>query len=251
VTGVQSDLPEPRHVGAGVIRRWLVLGWRDFRATWRAGLVHGLALVAGAAAILAIGWQRSWLLAGAFSGFVLLAPALLTGLYELSRLRERGRRPSLDDAAKAWQRGGGRTLALGVLMAGIGTAWVMWSATIVLAMHGEEAPGVSGFVSQFLAPDNGLLLALWFASGGMLAALVFGLTAFSIPMILDRPQGVRVALLSSVRTVGANPTVMALWAGVIMALTLLAFLTVIGLVILVPVLAHSSWHAYRDCVNEH
>ena len=47
----------------------------------------------------------------------------------------------------------------------------------------------------------------------------------------------------------AAPGPMALWAFVVMALTALGMATMlIGLVVVVPLLAHASWHAYRDCV---
>jgi len=43
---------------------------------------------------------------------------------------------------------------------------------------------------------------------------------------------------------------MALWAGLIMALTLLGMATLmLGLAIVVPWIAHASWHAYRDLVD--
>lgn len=140
-------------------------------------------------------------------------------------------------------------LLMGVLLAGLGTAWVMWSATLVLMLHGERSPGVAGFLRWFLAPDNETLFVLWCASGGLLASVVFALTAVSVPMLVDRPTlGARVALMTSVRAVGTNPVTMGLWAAAIMTLTLAAMATVVGLVVLVPVLGHATWHAYRELV---
>jgi len=41
-----------------------------------------------------------------------------------------------------------------------------------------------------------------------------------------------------------------LWSGLIMLLVLLGFATLLlGLVLLVPVLGHASWHAYRALVD--
>ena len=111
--------------------------------------------------------------------------------------------------------------------------------------NGDDALGAEG---HFLAPDNANLFLLWCGCGGLLAAIVFALTAVSVPMLLDRPVGLRDALQTSVAAVGNNPVTMALWAALIMALTLVAMLTALGLVVLIPVLGHASWHAYRDLV---
>jgi len=42
---------------------------------------------------------------------------------------------------------------------------------------------------------------------------------------------------------------MALWALLIMGLSVLGILSgLLGLIVIVPVLAHASWHAYQDLV---
>jgi uncharacterized membrane protein len=50
-----------------------------------------------------------------------------------------------------------------------------------------------------------------------------------------------------VHAVTLNPAPLALWAFLIMALSLAGGLLLLtGLVLVVPWLAHASWHAYRD-----
>jgi uncharacterized membrane protein len=72
----------------------------------------------------------------------------------------------------------------------------------------------------------------------------------AIPLLLDREVGVLAAVFTSWRVVMDNPLPMALWAGLIMALTLLGMATLmLGLAIVVPWIAHASWHAYRDLVD--
>ena len=69
--------------------RWLALGARDLaRAPWP-GLSHGLTLALFGAFVFALLHARFWWLAGAFSGFLLVAPVLATGLYAVSRALER------------------------------------------------------------------------------------------------------------------------------------------------------------------
>ncbi len=71
-----------------------------------------------------------------------------------------------------------------------------------------------------------------------------------MPMLLDRRVSVMPAVLTSWRVVLANPAPMALWAALIMLLVLLGFATgLLGLVVLVPLLGHASWHAYVALVD--
>jgi uncharacterized membrane protein len=98
--------------------------------------------------------------------------------------------------------------------------------------------------------ERGWVFESWVLLGGALAAPVFASSVVAIPLLLDRPRmGVRDAVLASWRVVLAHPLPMAWWAFLIMALTALAFATLlVGLVVVVPLIAHASWHAYRDCL---
>ena len=68
-------------------------------------------------------------------------------------------------------------------------------------------------------------------------------------MLVDREISVGDAVRTSIRAVGDNPVAMVFWAVLIMVLVMAAVVTVIGLVVLIPVLGHASWHAYRDVVQ--
>jgi uncharacterized membrane protein len=82
------------------------------------------------------------------------------------------------------------------------------------------------------------------------AALVFAASAVSIPFLLDREVDLMTAILTSVLAVGANPLVMAWWAVLIMIGTTFGIATLLlGLVVVVPVLGHATWHAYLDLVD--
>jgi tRNA 2-selenouridine synthase len=77
--------------------------------------------------------RRFWLLAGAFSGFLLVAPIVATGLYAVSRALERGSRPGCATALRAWRPDDGRLVVFGLLLALAGTGWVMTSAALITA----------------------------------------------------------------------------------------------------------------------
>ncbi|MEQ1518031.1 MAG: DUF2189 domain-containing protein, partial [Usitatibacteraceae bacterium] len=104
---------------------------------------------------------------------------------------------------------------------------------------------------QYVVIGDSWLFEAWLMMGGFLAAPVFASSVISMPMLLDRQVSVLTAVLTSWRVVMTNPVPMAAWAGVIMLLAALGMVTaLLGLIVLMPVLGHASWHAYRDLVRE-
>jgi len=97
-----------------------------------------------------------------------------------------------------------------------------------------------------LNPQIGLF-EVWVLLGALLAAPVFASSVVALPMLVDTTASVQTAGTESWRTVANYPLVMAVWAMVIAGLAGLGMLTgMVGLVVVVPWLAHSSWHAYCD-----
>ena len=83
-----------------------------------------------------------------------------------------------------------------------------------------------------------------------MAAPMFASSVVAMPLLLDRRINLLVAVLTSWRVVLANPGAMALWATLIMLLVLIGFATgLLGLIVLIPLLGHASWHAYRALVD--
>lgn len=228
---------------------WLVRGWQDLWRDPLVGLLHGAAVALFGALLFLVARQRFWLLAGAFSGFLLVAPVFATGLYAVSRARERGETAGLRTALAAWRPGDGRLLAFSALLALAGTGWVLTSAALVTAFSGAPIEGPHDFLMRVVLDERSLLFEAWLALGGVLAAPVFASSVVAMPMLLDRPVGVMTAVLTSWRAVMAHPLPLALWAALLMGLTLLGMATaLLGLVVVVPWLGHASWHAYRDLV---
>ena len=228
---------------------WLARGWRDLMRCPLPGLLHGLALAAVGALLIALARDRFWLLAGAFTGFLLVAPVLATGLYAISRALERGQRADLSVAVAAWKPEG-RLVVFGVLLAFAGTGWVMSSASLISGFASVPVRTPLDFIRVVVLNDHSHLFEIWLAMGALLAAPVFASSVVALPLLLDREIGVLAAVLTSWRVVQAHPLPMALWAGLLMGLTVLGIVTcLLGLVVIAPWLAHASWHAYRDLVS--
>ena len=229
---------------------WLSAGMRDLALAPGPSLLHGLVVVVAGIAILSLS-MRAWpLLPGAFSGFVLIAPILATGLYELSRRLERGERPNLAQAMDAWVRGTRPLVWMGVFLALAATAWVLFSSVLVALFVREPIVGLDGFLRHVVLSQGSNLFWVWMLAGGIGAAFTFAATVVSVPLLLDRRIDLGSALVTSVRAVGANPLPMALWAAIIMVLTALSMATaMVGFAFAIPVIGHASWHAYRETVD--
>ncbi len=244
--------PEPAIREVPLLRPldWLAAGWRDLGYAPRVSLVHGLIVAAGGwvIAVLAFAWLP--LLPGAFSGFVLVAPILATGLYEMSRCRERGKPGDMACALDAWRRGTRPLVWMGLALAIAATAWVLVSAVLVALFVTAPITGAEAFVRHVMLSEGSNLFPVWVALGGVGAALVFAATVVSAPLLLDRDTDLATAVTTSIRVVGANPVAMALWATLIMVATALSMATaMLGFVVTIPVIGHATWHAYRDTVD--
>jgi uncharacterized membrane protein len=67
--------------------------------------------------------------------------------------------------------------------------------------------------------------------------------------LLDREVGLVKPVSTSVRAVVMNPIPMAAWGAIVAGLLVLGSLPLLlGLIIVMPVLGHGTWHLYRKVV---
>lgn len=245
----QITAPLVRQVSPDHVLRWIKLGWQDFvRAGWPS-LLHGLIVFVASIGITLIALLYWPLLPGAVSGFVLVGPILATGLYALSQRLEQQQVPRLKDAVTAWRHGSNCLFRFGILLVLAGAAWVAVTAVLFHFFVEAEINQPEAFLNYVLV-QNEYQFLLWAVLGGLGAALVFGLTVVSVPLLLDRDINTPNALKTSIRAVGENPITMGVWAVFILAATGFSILTLmLGFVVLYPVMGHASWHVYRDLVD--
>jgi len=239
-----------RPVNLGSPARWLALGWSDLRRNPLPGLFHGFLLTAFGALLLWAAGDKFWLLAGAFSGFLIVAPILATGLYQVSRALESGRRVGMAEVVSLWQSGDRRLVIFGLLLGLAGTGWVLTSAGLITLWSSVPIQKPSDFLREVvLAREVGLFEA-WLLLGALLTAPVFASTVVALPMLVDTQAPVMVALKASWRAVANHPGPMVVWAVLIVLLVGLGMATaLLGLIVIVPWIAHASWHAYRDLIS--
>ncbi|HZC15853.1 MAG TPA: DUF2189 domain-containing protein [Caulobacteraceae bacterium] len=246
--------PAIRQISTGDLWDALVKGFGDLGA-YRADLffigvvypVAGLVL-----ARLAYGHSLLPLVFPLASGFALIGPVAAVGLYEISRRRERGASPSWTDAFGVVRSPAfGSIVALGLLLVGIFLLWLGAAYAIFLATVGPQPPAsVAAFGREVLGTSAGwAMIGVGTGVGFLFAVLALAISVVSFPLLLDRHVGVGAAIATSVRAVAANPGPMAVWGMVVVGGLLIGSLPVLaGLVVVVPLLGHATWHLYRKVV---
>jgi uncharacterized membrane protein len=138
----------------------------------------------------------------------------------------------------------------GILLSLAATGWVLTSAALITLLSSQPIHTPLDFMQHVVLAPDGLLFELWLALGGVMAAPIFASSVIAMPLLLDRRIGLLQAVLTSWQAVLANPVPMALWAALIAGFTLLGLGSLLlGLIAVMPMLGHASWHAYRDLVD--
>jgi uncharacterized membrane protein len=249
----KSDPVVQRITAADVVEA-LGEGLRDFQALPLYGLaLAGLYAAGGIAIVLSItAFGLSYLAYPLAAGFVLIAPFVAAGLYEVSRLRELGQRPT---PGALWTAIRSRK-EMGWMAFVTIFVFIMWMYQVRLLMAlflgiNASYSSLQQFISTVLTTNEGLMfLAIGNLVGAALSLVLFSLTVVSFPLLLDRDDVDCVtAMITSVRAVVTNPGPMIGWAAIIVVLMIVSALPFfIGLLLTLPILGHATWHLYRRLV---
>ncbi len=222
--------------------RWLRAGWRDLRRAPRQSLTYGLFLVALSWISALLAWQvGGWiLLLALLSGFVFLAPILALGLYSISCQLEAGLRPRLGYCLREGWRNLGNEMLFGLVLLILFLLWARAGSAVHIFFPLEQGRDWHNLL---------LFLGIGSAVGAIFAFLVFSASAFSLPMMLHLRVDAITAVLTSVNAVLRNRGPMLVWATLIIVLLALGTATAfLGLAVVMPLLGHATWHAYRDTI---
>jgi uncharacterized membrane protein len=251
-----GDLAAPgiRHIGVHDLREVLRKGVEDFGAC-RTDVIALCVFYPVIGALLAwFAFDRNLvpLLFPVISGFALLGPVAGVGLYEMSRRREIGEEPSWADAFAVIRHPSFAAIAvLGLMLGGVFVVWMLTAHGIYYATLGPESPASLGaFLRDTFTTGAGwAMIIVGCAVGSLFAALVLASSVVSFPMLLDRDVGLPVAVITSLRVTAANPVPIAAWGLIVAAgLVIGSIPFFLGLIVVLPVLGHATWHLYRRTV---
>lgn len=254
--------PRIRRIGADRPWVWLGRGWEDLRRAAPVSLLWGFQFAIVGLGLVWLLHTNRWynFLFPLIAGFMLLAPILVVGLYKVSKELEAGNKVTSSTPFSAWSDNAGQIGLMGFILGLFFLAWIRF-ATLLFAIffgerppvaYGEGTPDLRAFFEQFiLSAENVPFLVVGTAVGAVLAFVVFSIAAVSVPMLLDKKEAnVFEAVATSFRAVSVNFWPMVLWAVLIALFTAAGLaLAFIGLTVTLPLIAHASWHAYRDLVG--
>jgi len=248
--------PQPRIRRIPIDRPWLWLaaGWRDLWSAPKVALVYGIApVLAGWLAVsLLLGFDLPYLVLPLSAGFFFVGPFIATGLYEVSRRLEAGQIIDLKTTLLAWRRNPEQIALMGALLLLMHLAWMRMAQLIFAIFEWRTVPSWDRFLDLAWFSLRSLpFMAVGVGCGAVLAALAFIVGAFSMLYLLDRrDSNLFEAIATSAAAIRLNVRPMLLWAALIVILVGLAMVPgLLGLVVVLPLVAHATWHAYRDVVQ--
>jgi uncharacterized membrane protein len=239
-----------RHLPPVAAFGWLSAGWADFKTSPGLSFAYGFGVFFTSLAVMIglFAWGLDYILLPALAGFMVVGPILAVGLYEKSRrlAHEKASRPR--DTLVSEARSGGQILFIGVILSLLMLVW-MRAAVIVYALFFglRPFPGLDHIAPMlFTTPVGWAMLVVGSAIGGLFAAFSFAISAFSIPMLLDKRIDAFTAMGTSMALVWNNLPVMLAWGAIVLGLFLLSVASgFLGLIVVFPVLGYATWHAYR------
>lgn len=231
--------------------QWLSTGWADLWLFPTVSILYGSSIFLLSVLVIYVLFSinAEYLVFSAFAGFMIIGPALAVGLYEKSRIISENETVSMAKMLSIRGKTLGQILLIGVVL---GLIMVMWlrAAFLLYALFFGMVPfsGFDHIVDEIFTTTTGWgLLIIGSAVGGLFASFSFAVSAFSIPMLLDKKVDAFTAMGTSMALAWHNMKVAIVWGFIVLTLFLLCLATgLFGLIIIFPWLGHSTWHAYKQ-----
>jgi uncharacterized membrane protein len=250
-----SPIPDINDLGLSDISASLRAGWSDFCAAPLFGIFFSSVYVIGGWVMYFIYYEAGeiWWGIPFVVGFPLIAPFAAVGLYEVSRRMEQNIKPEWGSVLGLVFAERNRQVPwVGALIMFWFMFWVFIAHTIFAIVMGLSAMENAPDVSDLFVTKQGLtLLALEMGLGAFFAFVVYVVTAISLPLLLDREIDFVTAMIVSTQAVFQNFVPMLIWAFIIATMMFFGMvLGFLGLLVVLPVLGHATWHIYRRILSQ-
>lgn len=251
---VKPDQPSIRRISPADLKEALAKGWDDFQEmpTFAIFLVVIYPIIGIVLFTVTFGHDLLPLAFPLIAGFALIGPLAAVGLYELSRRRELGLETSSGALSFILSPAIGTILVLGIVLLAIFITWLLAALAIYEGIFGPATRPLTlaDFAQQVLTTGEGwMLIVVGCGVGFLFAVTAFVVSVVSFPLAVDRNVGPLTAMTTSINAVLANPVTMSLWGLVVVAGLLIGMLPLFtGLIVVLPVLGHSTWHLYRKLI---
>jgi len=249
-----SPKPVLKPITEQTIRQALHQGFEDFKAAPAYGLFFGAVYFLGGILMWGLASYTGhlfYLILAAFA-FPLIGPFAAIGLYEVSRRLQEG-------VPLVWTEVLGVVFSqkdrqipfLGAVIVFLVMIWVLLSRITAALFLGNER-----IVNLFSSADvlftlNGLtMLGVIGLVGFSVAFLIFAISVIGMPMLLEREMDFVTAMITSFEVVTENLRPMLLWAVTVVAFLVVGMLPAfLGLMVVLPILGHATWHIYKAAVE--
>lgn len=248
-------MPDVRTLTWADLRASLAAGWSDFIHAPLFGLFFGGIYAVGGLLMLLflIVLDTPWMIIPLAVGFPLVGPFVAVGLYEVSRRRQAGEPLKWGGVLSVVFQQRNRQLGWTAFVV-LFIFWVwIYQVRLLLALFlgFQSFASIGGFLSVVTSTVEGLtFLAVGTCVGAFLAFVLYATSVITMPLLLDRDIDLVSAMIVSFKTIHKNPVVMIGWGVLITVLTAIALAPAfLGLLVVLPVLGHATWHLYCRAVD--
>lgn len=243
-------------ISAQNVRDAFSAGMKDFFRTPMLSMFFGAIYAVVGLFFLAglVVFDNLWMIIPAGVGFPLIAPFVAVGLYEMSRRYKLGESFTWGEIFTVVFRQQRREFGwMSFVVLFIFWNWIFvahWLFAVFLQWHSISS--LMTFWDVIISTNDGyIFLAVGTVVGAVLACLLFSMTVVAMPLLLDKEIDFITAMLKSIDTVQKSPVVMLGWGAVIAILVFLALLPAfIGIIFVLPVLGHVTWHIYEYAIED-
>ncbi len=222
--------------------RWLSLGWQDYKKAKLASIIYGTAVVLISYIVFLVSWRyESIILAIAMlSAFIFIAPVLCIGLYSLSRQLKSQQKVALYKSIDHGFKPYGDLSIFIIIIIVIALLWARAASMIHVFFPLSTETDISGLF---------MFLGIGTVVGSLFGLLIFSVSVFALPMVMDRNADMVTCCVSSVNAVLRNKKTMLLWSALLVVFTALGIVTAfLGFLVVIPVLGYATWHGYEETI---